>query len=401
MRQARTGRGLTQQAVAEFLGLPRTAVTNLENGGRAVSTLELTRLAELYDRPPAFFLGSNSAPMSEDPAAALRRAAPEIADAPEAEASVRRIVDLCREGAVLRRLLSLPVGGAPPRYSAEAMSPSAAMRRGEEVAAEERRRLGLGDAPVADMAGLAGDQGVWAATADLPDALSGLFVNHPSIGLAIVANGNHAPVRRRFSYAHEYAHALFDGAETAMATRRGNASAATEKRANAFAAAFLIPPGGAEEYLARIGKGQPSRRMQTVFNEVGDDPAETDIRPRSGSRAVACEDAAMLARRFGVGYEAAVWRLRNLRYIDRAAAQSLIERKDFASAYIDFFASDGIENADNRPRATEGSLRSRIARLSIEAFRREEISRGRLAEIAGKLETDAARMLELAEAARV
>jgi hypothetical protein len=39
----------------------------------------------------------------------------------------------------------------------------------------------------------------WTAATDLPDGLSDLFVNHPSIGLAILVNAAHHPVRRRFS----------------------------------------------------------------------------------------------------------------------------------------------------------------------------------------------------------
>ena len=48
LRDARQGAGVTQEAVAEALGIPRTAVVQLESGNRSVSTLELTRLADLY-----------------------------------------------------------------------------------------------------------------------------------------------------------------------------------------------------------------------------------------------------------------------------------------------------------------------------------------------------------------
>ena len=51
LRRARESRGLSQQAAAQALDLPRTAVTQLEAGSRSVSTLELTRLSELYLHP--------------------------------------------------------------------------------------------------------------------------------------------------------------------------------------------------------------------------------------------------------------------------------------------------------------------------------------------------------------
>ena len=48
LRVAREARGLSQEAVAEALGLPRTAITQMEAGNRSVSTLELAKLAGLY-----------------------------------------------------------------------------------------------------------------------------------------------------------------------------------------------------------------------------------------------------------------------------------------------------------------------------------------------------------------
>ena len=56
LRVAREARGLSQQAVANALDLPRTAITQMEAGNRSVSTLELTKLAELYLRPVSYFL---------------------------------------------------------------------------------------------------------------------------------------------------------------------------------------------------------------------------------------------------------------------------------------------------------------------------------------------------------
>ena len=45
LRSARERRSLSQQMVAQALNLQRTAITNIEAGTRAVSTLELARLA--------------------------------------------------------------------------------------------------------------------------------------------------------------------------------------------------------------------------------------------------------------------------------------------------------------------------------------------------------------------
>ena len=71
LRAARERRGLSQQQVAEAMNLPRTAVTNIESGNREVSTLELTRLADLYHIAPAALL---SPEFSEDASVVLLRA---------------------------------------------------------------------------------------------------------------------------------------------------------------------------------------------------------------------------------------------------------------------------------------------------------------------------------------
>ena len=57
LREARENCGLSQQVAADSIGIPRTAVTQLEAGNRAVSTLELAQLAELYKQPVANFFG--------------------------------------------------------------------------------------------------------------------------------------------------------------------------------------------------------------------------------------------------------------------------------------------------------------------------------------------------------
>ena len=48
LREARELCGRSQQDAAEAINAPRTAITQIEAGNRAVSTLELTRLAKLY-----------------------------------------------------------------------------------------------------------------------------------------------------------------------------------------------------------------------------------------------------------------------------------------------------------------------------------------------------------------
>jgi transcriptional regulator with XRE-family HTH domain len=66
LRQAREYLGLSQEAVAEALGVPRASVSAMESGRRKVSSLELRDLARLYKRPLDWFYDSDAEPIAED-----------------------------------------------------------------------------------------------------------------------------------------------------------------------------------------------------------------------------------------------------------------------------------------------------------------------------------------------
>lgn len=67
LRQAREYVGLKQDEVARHLGIPRSALSNIEGGLRRVEVTELTRLAKLYQRPIAWFAGAVEAPSDQLP----------------------------------------------------------------------------------------------------------------------------------------------------------------------------------------------------------------------------------------------------------------------------------------------------------------------------------------------
>ncbi len=77
LREARMYLGLKQEEVAQYLKIPRTALTDIENGQRRVEAIELTRLARLYRQPVAHFTGEDdvSASLPIDVAHLARQAA--------------------------------------------------------------------------------------------------------------------------------------------------------------------------------------------------------------------------------------------------------------------------------------------------------------------------------------
>ncbi len=78
LREAREYLGFSQEEVATFLGIARSAMSNVEAGQRKVDALELKKLAALYKRPLDHFTGEEpigEPPLPEDVAHLARKAA--------------------------------------------------------------------------------------------------------------------------------------------------------------------------------------------------------------------------------------------------------------------------------------------------------------------------------------
>ena len=77
LREAREFLGLSQEQVADHLGIPRPSVSTMEAGKRRVSFQEIKRLAELYRRPLSYFSGEDS-PQADETTDALFRTTQEL-----------------------------------------------------------------------------------------------------------------------------------------------------------------------------------------------------------------------------------------------------------------------------------------------------------------------------------
>ncbi len=401
LRLAREARGLSQQAAANAISAPRTAITQMEAGNRSVSTLELTQLVELYRRPVTYFLEEAVHAEEEDVLVALHRVAPGLERDPGVREQVDRCLSLCREGVTLATVLGLSPRSGPPAYEMRIpRTAGEAITQGEQVAHDERHRLSIGVSPIPDVSELLSAQGIWASGIELPNQMSGLFMRHPSIALAVVVNASHPRGRKRFSYAHEYAHALLDREHNITISSIDNSAELMEKRANAFAAAFLMPRDGVYEFLRSLDKGLPSRQEQTIFDVASGGQIEAESRTAPRSQRITYKDVALLAHHFGVSYQAALYRLKSLGHISHPESHDLLEQDDFGRQYLDMLRmSDDVEVQEQRE-YWDRELRSEIAHLAIEAYRREEISRGRLLELSKSLGIPGETLLELAEVAR-
>ena len=77
LREARNYLGFKQEEVANALGIPRTALSDIESGQRKVEAIELRRLAKLYRQSVSHFLDDDVAvtPLPEDVAHLARQVA--------------------------------------------------------------------------------------------------------------------------------------------------------------------------------------------------------------------------------------------------------------------------------------------------------------------------------------
>ena len=408
LRFARESRQITQEAASTVLGLQRSAISLMESGQRQVSTLELTRLADLYGQPVEWFVNPNIPVKPEDPVVALFRAAPGLqGEIVQKQAS--HCLRLLREGALLRRLIGRKAVVSLPRYDLSSpRSVGQAIDQGQLVAEQERRRLGLGKAPVREVPEMLAHQNIWTAALSLPDEISGLFLSSPDFGMAILANLTQAPVRRRFSYAHEHGHALMDRDEFATVTSTHNAKTRTEQRANAFAAAFLMPEEGVRDFLYNLGKGRGTRREEAAMDAVTEEGIRGALRNPARSQYVTYVDVALLARHFGVSYAAAVWRLRGLNFASADQTQTLLDQTHDANRYlwaIKAFSHAGFKPTGAGVDASKGEspaeahrdseLNWQVLSLAMEARWRGEISQGRLLEVGRLLDIEDETILDL------
>lgn len=390
LRSAREALGMTQEEAAAKFGASRATLAQMEGGNRPVSSLELDRLAGIYGRD----IGDLVAPeyVEDDTLRALFRAQPGF----ELSGDLRStLVSWRNKGRALTELERLV--GMPQRLCTAAMYAMAlpstrweAIQQGEQVGHDERARLGFGRAPLADLPELFESQGVRTAVENLPDYVSGMTLIGRDQTVLVVVNGGHQALRQRFSFAHEFAHVLMDRRAGGVVSRIEDRNDAMEIRANAFAAALLMPADGVRAFVRDLGKGDASRFSADVFDS--ETPVRVEGRTEPGSQDIRAVDVVQLAHHFCVSSMAMIYRLKNLRLINQSELETL-KRQDELGHLKDVAAALGLSpNEAARPDRRSAFTR-RFISCSMEAYRRELISRAKFIELCrligfGQLEID-------------
>lgn len=359
LRAARKAAHLTQDEVAAQIGVARTTVVAIEKGERPITPSELVAFAEVVRRPVSDLV--RPTPVASDFAAQFRlRPDSKPSDRALSDA-VRLLQDLADDYVTLERLAD---AAHARRYPTEIEANLTAPRQaGEMLAASERNRLGLGDAPVHDLRQvLESDVGLRVFGLDLPSAVAGLFVYSAEYGPCVAFNRNHPAERQRWSLAHEYAHFLALRSRTEVTVLGGQSRIPAEERfADAFAESFLMPATGL------------SRRFQEFR--------------RGPSGSVTPADLLHLADRFQVSFQALVLRIESLGLVSSGTWDSL--------------RSQGFRVEEARELLRLMSLQpdtamlpSRYLYLAAEAYRLGELSEGQLARLLRVDRTEARRIVQ-------
>jgi Zn-dependent peptidase ImmA (M78 family)/DNA-binding XRE family transcriptional regulator len=255
MTRARDEAGYSQEDVAAALGVSRVMVSYWESGKRPPNDRQIAALARLYRVAIGQLDGTEELPTRTDEAAMLfRGAAKELSG--EAKRGIAEFFEFLASYAQLAEAAHAPIRGlrqSPFMIGRGYDTGEDAARKAEEVRAH--LRVGLG--PITDADAIAELLGITVFRtglgADLSVSLSGAFFNHPSVGFAILVNLDMTPGRRRFTVAHEIAHALFHSDEKYVLSRAQGG--AKERFADSFAGELLMPTEGIRRVMEQHGVG--------------------------------------------------------------------------------------------------------------------------------------------------
>jgi Zn-dependent peptidase ImmA (M78 family)/transcriptional regulator with XRE-family HTH domain len=355
IKAARKMVGYTQGDVAAEMDMSISTVSDIERGERSVTGPELHAFAELLKQPLDFFLTP-----AEGSGAAFSYLFREASERAASTPTLHEFERLCMDYRSLEEITEAPPPPKPPDYSGFGFQ---SLSEAERLASMERARLGLGDAPLADLGQLL-DQEAGARIFQIPvegDGLSGAVAYDRDGWPCILVNSKEPNYRRRFTIAHEYGHCLVhlrrsahhEAALPAHIDRQNPedhflARDQRERFANAFAASFLMPRERVSELYERFV------RVPGIFRD---------------------DMLYLMSRHFGVSIVALGWRLVTLRRISSRQWRKYLARGRTTELLARRFGDH------EEPKAKETILPPRYEYLAWTAFEQEEISLSRLAEL--------------------
>lgn len=355
LQAGRRAMGLTQTEVGTLMDMVTSTISAIEAGKRSVSGTELYQFAQILNRPLEFFLSEKVPAVAGGFQYLFRQATELTLD----RASIAELEQLAADYRLLEELVDATPLPLPPNYASFGFSGA---DDAETLAEMERSRLGLGDAPIKDLAVLL-DERVGARTFMLPVAhqsWSGLVVRDVDNRPCIAVNSKEEPYRRNYDLAHEYGHVLVHigrdeqpMARVDISLEEGRPGSRDERFVDMFAASFLMPRRAVLDQLDRTMRANRGRFTN--------------------------HDLVHLAMHFGVSGQAMSLRLVTLRKMPRAAHDNYWkERAPSFKAVAEMlgYEIDGVQASSEKP-----VLPKRYRFLALTAHALEIISLSKLAEL--------------------
>jgi Zn-dependent peptidase ImmA (M78 family)/transcriptional regulator with XRE-family HTH domain len=175
--------------------------------------------------------------------------------------------------------------------------------------------------------------------------ISGASVVDDKLGVGILINASDAPWRRNFDLAHELFHVVTWKVFTHEEVGDGSVKTRPEKYADAFASSLLLPEKHLKKSIDEIITGKKIRIVDIIE----------------------------LAKDFGVSTEAILWRLVNLKIVNRKSVEELLHDESFREN--DRQLRKGLYYSDQT-----NKFPSRYISLACRCLMDGKISRGTFAE---------------------
>jgi Zn-dependent peptidase ImmA (M78 family)/transcriptional regulator with XRE-family HTH domain len=336
IKNSRERLGISQKTLAEKMGFPaHQIISQIETGSRDIKAWELSKLAGILNVDFTELLSFNK---SEYKSIILWRDLPDD----RKEEKETHFKKKCHEYHQLEKAASIKSHSDLPTFDIDIKTID--YNKVNQLASKVNKELNLGQRPAMSLEKVLEDQyGVKIWYDDLGEKGSAAST-WGSFGPAILMNRNHAPWRRNYSFAHELFHLIiWKSAPPEIFINDQTLFEKFEKFANAFASSVLLP-------------------ADSVLNEV-----EKYV----DNNAISYVDLVSIARDFDVSTEALLYRLFNLKRIERKTIDNTLDNQEFKK--IDSCTMH--EKWWNPP-----PLPERFVMLGFLAYRKGNISRARLAE---------------------
>jgi Zn-dependent peptidase ImmA (M78 family)/transcriptional regulator with XRE-family HTH domain len=344
----RATRGLTGEQLGAALGLTKSQVSKIENGTRKLDVSEVALVADALGVTLAEVLG-----VERKGSLALAARVTAATGHDETAPARRRVRQVLETEAALDDACGLmPVRASEAGANVLARARNKRLKAtvttavGSSLADAVREELGLGRAPIGDLPALAERHfGLNVVSWPVGKAVSGLCAHGSDVAVMLVSSS--FPLgHQRFTAAHELAHHLLaDPREVIIESDVFAVNTAPERRANAFAAALLMPADGLREV-------------------VGGRPIDEVV-------------VAELMREFGVSYRALLYRLAEsaVRLITTATRDDWLER---APTSVLRAAGDHSPEALTRPDESR-RVPPRLLAAALQGYQNGRVGLGLLA----------------------